>query len=64
MSLGVSGWVRNAPDGSVEAHLEGEETAVDELVELIREGPPGARVQRVNVEEADPEGNSVFEIRH
>ena len=63
-SVGVSGWVRNCSDGSVEAQLEGEPDAVEELIDLIREGPPGARVGRVEVEEADREGLSSFEVRH
>jgi acylphosphatase len=63
-SLGVTGWVRNCPDGSVEAQLEGEAQAVDELVDLMREGPPGARVDDLSFEEADPEGLDSFEVRH
>jgi acylphosphatase len=63
-TLRVSGWVRNCPDGSVEAQLEGREEAVEELIDLIREGPPGARVASVNVEEADEEGSGSFDVRH
>jgi acylphosphatase len=63
-ALGLSGWVRNCSDGSVEAHLEGEEGALDELTELLREGPPDARVDNVEVEEADAEGLSSFDVRH
>jgi acylphosphatase len=63
-SLGVSGWVRNCADGSVEAHVEGEEDAVDECIDLMREGPPGARVDSIDCEETDPEGLSDFEVRH
>ncbi len=63
-TLGVSGWIRNCSDGSVEAQLEGEAEAIDELVELLGEGPPGARVDRVEVEEADSEGLSGFEVLH
>jgi acylphosphatase len=63
-TVGVSGWIRNCSDGSVEAQLEGEQDAVEELIDLIREGPPGAEVDRVEVEEADREGLSGFEVRH
>jgi len=63
-TLGIDGWVRNCSDGSVEAQLEGDQEAIEELVDLIREGPPGARVEGVEVEEADPEGLSGFEVRH
>ncbi|HEY7959526.1 MAG TPA: acylphosphatase [Sphingomicrobium sp.] len=59
----VSGWVRNCGDGSVEAQLEGEAATVEALIDLIREGPPGAQVDHVEIEEADREGLSGFEIR-
>lgn len=45
--LGVAGWVRNCPDGSVEALVQGEETAVRRMVALMHEGPPSARVERI-----------------
>ncbi|MBU1224173.1 MAG: acylphosphatase [Gammaproteobacteria bacterium] len=48
--LGASGWVRNAPGGSVEAMVQGSETAVDALVEWARRGPPQARVDHVEIE--------------
>jgi acylphosphatase len=47
---GVAGWVRNLPDGSVEALLEGEEERVGRLVEWAKRGPPRARVDSVRVE--------------
>ena len=46
-ALGVAGFVRNLPDGAVEALIEGDEAAVDRLVEWCRHGPPGAGVTRV-----------------
>jgi len=45
----VSGWVRNLPDGTVEAVFEGEEENVKPLLEFCRRGPPGARVTDVDV---------------
>ncbi len=48
--LGVKGWVRNLPDGySVEAVVEGEEDSVKKLIEWCHEGPPLARVEKVEV---------------
>jgi len=45
----VTGWVRNMPDGRVEAVFEGEKDKVDRLIEFCRRGPPGARVTQVEV---------------
>ena len=42
--LGVTGWVRNEPDGSVTAHVEGEPDAVNDMVVWLRAGPPASRV--------------------
>ena len=63
-SLGVTGWVRNLPDGSVQAHLEGDEPAVQQLLEKLRQGPPAAQVNKVDVEAAEPEDAKAFEVRH
>ena len=63
-ALGVSGWVRNCADGSVEGHVEGDEAAVAALVERMREGPGGARVEAVRLEDADVTGSAGFEVRH
>ena len=61
--LGVMGWVRNAQDGSVHVHAEGPESAVEELVAFLREGPPGARVADVEIESMRVEGHEQFAIR-
>ena len=45
----VSGWVRNCPDGSVEAILEGEESSVQKLVDWCRQGPQLAQVDELQV---------------
>jgi acylphosphatase len=63
-SLGVRGWVRNAPDGSVEGHLEGDKAAVQQLVDLLHQGPPSAQVSNVDVAVTEPEGADGFEVRH
>ena len=62
--LNVFGWVRNDPDGSVKAHLEGEEGSVNWLVDLIGDGPPSARVANVRVSDAVVEGYDSFDVRH
>ena len=62
-ALGVAGWVRNCPDGSVEAHVEGEEAAVAALVERMGEGPRGARVADISVTPAELENLARFEVR-
>jgi acylphosphatase len=54
IAAGVDGWVRNRPDGTVEALLEGLPEAVDRLVAFCHSGPPAARVDRVQVEEQEP----------
>lgn len=60
---GVSGSVRNLPDGTVEAVFEGRRAAVDAMVAFCRTGPPDARVERVDVFDEPPEGLAGFEIR-
>ncbi len=62
--LDVHGWVRNEPDGSVLAHVEGDEAAVDAMVEWCRHGPSYASVRDVAVTEARSSGTDVFEIRY
>lgn len=62
-SLGVDGWVRNNPDGSVEAALEGPADRVESLVEWSHRGPRGAVVDDVSVMWEDPAGEQGFSIR-
>jgi acylphosphatase len=63
-ALGVNGWVRNCPDGSVEAHLAGEAGLVEQLIDRIRDGPPHAMVSEIQVENVDPEMAESFSVRH
>ena len=62
-SFGVAGWVRNRDDGTVEAVFEGDEGAVDAMVEFIREGPGRADVSRVEVNDEEPGSESGFQVR-
>lgn len=62
--LGLAGWVRNCSDNSVEAHLEGEKGAVEQMIERMRQGPTAARVDDISVEQSEPENARRFEVRH
>ena len=62
-SRDVSGWVANRPDGALEAVFEGASDDVEALVEFCRSGPRGAQVERLEVDERDPEGLGGFEVR-
>ncbi len=53
--LGLSGWVRNRSDGTVEALFCGAPEAVAQMLRLAREGPPAARVTGIDVRDAPPE---------
>ena len=59
---GVTGWVRNDVDGSVEAHFEGPAGGVQHMVDWAHEGPPHASVSRVEVTETEPTGATTFEV--
>ena len=61
---GLHGWVRNLPDGRVEASAEGEAEAVERFEQALRHGPPGAHVEQLEIEHLAPEGrNSGFAVR-
>jgi acylphosphatase len=60
---GVSGWARNTWEGTVEAVLEGDEPDVEAVLAFAREGPEGASVTAVDVEDQEPQGLRGFEIR-
>ena len=62
-ALGLAGWVRNRPDGRVEAVFEGAPAAADAALAFCRRGPPAARVERVEVREEAPEGLAGFAVR-
>lgn len=62
-AAGVAGWIANRSDGTVEAWFEGAADDVDVLVDYVREGPSGAQVEQVDVDDAEPEGLSGFVVR-
>ena len=61
--LGVTGWVRNAEDGTVIVHAEGSREAVDSLATFLRKGPRGATISGTDIEPATVEGHEQFAIR-
>ncbi len=61
--VGVNGWVRNRPDGTVEAVFEGSPEQVAEMVRYCRQGPPWARVERIEEFEEAPEALGGFGAR-
>lgn len=61
--LGLAGWVKNLPDGRVEAMLEGEPRAVESMVAWLRKGPSSAKVTNVEVVERACEGLTGFGVR-
>lgn len=62
--LGLSGWVRNEPDGSVAVHVEGEPAAVESLIAWCHDGPAYARVDGVEVTPAHVTGATSFRLRY
>lgn len=60
---GVTGWVRNLPDGRVEAVLEGPRDEVYRVVGVCRAGPKGARVANVQVDREPPKNEKTFKIK-
>ena len=63
LARGVTGWVRNRADGTVEAVLEGEPAAVDEVLAWMRSGPPAAAVADVRIRPEEPAGERGFAVR-
>ena len=62
--LGVAGWVRNMPQGTVETVVEGEPEKVSAMVEWLHEGSPHSSVRSVDVTEEDPSGEEGFSVRY
>ncbi|MFP4000137.1 MAG: acylphosphatase [Desulfobacterales bacterium] len=62
---GVAGWVRNVPDGTVEAYFEGDVESVDSMLDWCRKGPPAASVADVKIREEEYTGTySDFTVRY
>lgn len=61
--LGLAGFARNEPDGSVLIEAEGVEAALERFVSWCRQGPPGSRVERVDVEHGEARGHADFTVR-
>ncbi len=61
--LALAGWVRNADDGTVVVHAEGPSAAIDALIVFLREGPPGATVLDLAVDDVRVEGHEQFAVR-
>lgn len=59
---GVAGWASNEPDGSVLVQVEGDDDAVEAMIAWCRRGSPAAAVERVDVQDVEPEGGAGFEI--
>ena len=63
--LGLTGWVRNCPDGSVELLAQGPRPLCEELLRYCHEGPPGARVEEIDVSWSEASGEySSFDVRY
>ncbi len=61
--LGIAGWVRNEPDGTVSLHCEGDSEDIRDFLDYVKTGPPGARVTDVDIKESAPEGRREFSVR-
>jgi acylphosphatase len=61
-AAGVAGWAANRSDGTVEAVFEGQEAAVERLVELCRAGPGHAEVSQLDIADEEPEGLRGFDV--
>lgn len=62
-NLGISGWVRNRSDGTVEAVINGTEEAVEQMLAACRTGPGAAQVTGIDIDEIEPENVKGFEVR-
>jgi acylphosphatase len=61
--LGLSGWVRNRPEGSVEALIHGDDATIGQMLDACRGGPPAARVEAVTLHDTHEPVPAGFEVR-
>ncbi|MCD6145176.1 MAG: acylphosphatase [Methanosarcinales archaeon] len=62
-NLGLCGWVRNLPDGGVEAVIQGQDDSIEQMIELLQEGPGASIVTDLKIEEIEQEEFSGFTMR-
>jgi acylphosphatase len=60
--LGITGWVKNLPDGRVEAIFEGTQQTITEMINWCRQGPSAAQVTDITINHEKPQGHKKFEI--
>ncbi len=63
LALRLAGWVRNLPDGRVEAFVEGSSSEIDSIEQRLREGPSGSHVEDLDISNAAPSLAADFKIR-
>ena len=64
LQMGVFGWARNCPDGSVEIHAEGEKEILERFISWCRKGPPASQVSGLDIEWVNPQSLNTFKICH
>ena len=63
LQLGLSGWAKNCPDGTVEIHAEGEKEILEQFINWCRKGSPAAQVSSLGIEWVESQGLTSFKIR-
>ena len=63
LQLGLSGWAKNCPDGTVEIHAEGEKEILELFINWCRKGPPAAQVSSLDIEWVELQAMTTFDIR-
>ena len=63
LQLGLCGWAKNCPDGTVEIHAEGEKEILELFINWCRKGPPAAQVSSLDIEWVESQAMTAFDIR-